>query len=106
MLHSWITKEGWLAKYSGGQPGKPGTRKKVMHLEICKDIAERAGYYRLADNIGIFIHYWPTHIIVNITSCPYSTEIAGNIQVVSFGGGTTPKDWGRSLYSLFLYFCF
>jgi hypothetical protein len=95
VLHSWITKEGWLAKYSGGQPGKPGTRKKVMHLEICKDIAERAGYYRLADNIGHFIQYCPFHIIVNITSFPYSTKIAGNIQVFSFGGGTTAKDGGR-----------
>jgi hypothetical protein len=79
VLHSWITKEGWLAKYSGGQPGKPGTRKKVMHLEICKDIAERTGFYNHADNIGHVLQYRPFHIIFNITSFPYRSKIAGNI---------------------------
>ncbi len=52
VLHSWITKDGSLAQYSGGRPGKVGIRKKGMHLEICKDIADRAGFYRHADNIG------------------------------------------------------
>jgi hypothetical protein len=78
VLHSWITKEGWLAKYSGGQPGKPGTREKVMHLEICKDIVERAGYYRHADNIGHVLQQWPFHIIFNITPFPNRSKIARN----------------------------
>jgi hypothetical protein len=56
VLHSWIMKDGWLAQYSGGQPGKQGTRKKDMHLEICRDIAVRAGYYRHADNVGVLCY--------------------------------------------------
>ncbi len=127
VLHSWITKEGWLAKYSGGQPGKPGTRKKVVHLEICKDIAERSGYYRHADNIGHFLQNWASYFNVHITSFPYRSKITGNIQVISYGRGITSKDRGRSfhihffqllsfilslvssvfyLISLFLVFCF
>jgi hypothetical protein len=51
----------------------------VMHLEICKDIAERAGLYRHADNIGHFLQNCPLYIIVNITFFPYRSKIAGNI---------------------------
>jgi hypothetical protein len=56
VLHSWIMKDGWLAQYSGGQPGKQGTRKKDMHLDICRDIAIREGYYRHADNVGVLCY--------------------------------------------------
>jgi hypothetical protein len=68
VLHSWIMKDGWLAQYSGGQPGKQGTRKKDMHLDICRDIAIRAGNYRQADNIGVFFFQYVPPFILNIFS--------------------------------------